>query len=145
MPHVAVTVNARVHLALGFCRKHLVDNIDMAIEASVLRHPAIPRLDLYWFMKVLQREGQRMKKSVVGLGDPLADGMMRQVAVVTNCDMAMAGILPRVIVSLHDVAIRARRGIVAEIAPALAVTECERADAANDSKHYRYGDRKERI
>jgi hypothetical protein len=117
----------------------------MAIEASVLRHPAIPRLDLYWFMKVLQREGQRMKKSVVGLGDPLADGMMRQVAVVTNCDMAMAGILPRVIVSLHDVAIRARRGIVAEIAPALTVTECERADAANDSKHYRYGDRKERI
>ena len=129
MPHVAVAAHAREDLALGGDRKHLMHDFHMAVETRVLGHPPVPRLDLDRLMKILQREGQGMKKPVVRLGEPLAHVMVWQVTVVAHRHMAMARILPGVKVALHHVAIGARRRIVAQVTPALAIPKGERSDA----------------
>ena len=100
-----MAMDAREHLAVRIGRKHLMHDFRVAVQARALRHAPIPRLDLNRLVKILQRERQRMKKPVVGLGDPFADRMMRQVAIVADRHVAMAGILPRVVVVLHHVAI----------------------------------------
>ena len=58
MSHVFVTMDASRRLSLGILRKHLVDYLGMAIEAGVLRHASISRLDMNWLVKVLERECQ---------------------------------------------------------------------------------------
>jgi hypothetical protein len=90
MAHVAVAMNAREHFAVGVGWQHLVHDVGMTIEARVPSHPPVPRLDLNGLMKILQREGQRMKEAVVGLGNPLAHWMMGKVTVVADGHMAMA-------------------------------------------------------
>ena len=127
--HVAVAVNAREHLAFVLRWKHFVHEIRVAVQARALRHAPIARLDLNRLVKVLQRERQRMKKSVVSLRDPFADRMVRQVTVVADGHMPMAGILPGVVVILHDVAVGATLRIVAQVADALAVAKGKNADA----------------
>ena len=72
MAHVAVAMDARRCFALRIFGKHLVDHLGMAMEAGVLRHAGISRLDLNRLVKIFERERQRMKEAVVGLGDPMA-------------------------------------------------------------------------
>ena len=114
--------------------------ICMAIEARALCHPLVARLDLDWLVKILKRECQRMKKPVVRFRDQMADEIVRQVAVVARRHMAMARILPRVVVALHHVAIRARGRIPAQVTPALAVPESERSEADQDAEQHHCGD-----
>ena len=63
--------------------------------------------------------------------------IVRQVAVVTDRNMAVSGILPRIVMALHHMTIRARRRRIAQIAPALAVTEGKHANAGKDAEHRR--------
>ena len=132
----AVAVNARKHFAIGIGWQHLVDDFLMAIQARVLRHAPIPWLDLNRLMEVLKRERHRMKKSVVGLRDPFSDGVMRQVAIVAYRDVAMRGILPRVVVPLHDVAICTALRIIAQVARPFAIAKRKGADSEKNPQHY---------
>lgn len=109
--------------------------IRMASQAGVLSHPAVSRLDPNRLVEVFQRKGQRVEKTIVGLRDPLAHEMVGQVAIIADGDVPMAGILPRIVVVLHDVAIGARQRIVAQVTRTLTVAEREHADAPKDSQH----------
>jgi hypothetical protein len=129
-------MNAGKHFALWFCRHHLVDDFLMTIQARVLRHAPIPRLDLNRLVKILKCERQRMEEPVVRLGDPFADGVMREVAVVADRYVAMSRILPRVIMPLHDVAIRTALRVIAQIARPFAVAKREGSDSDENPKHH---------
>lgn len=78
-----------------------------------------------------------MKEAIIALGHPLADRMMRKVAIIANSNMAMARFLPRVVVALHDMAISARGRIIAQVAPSLTISKRECTDAAEHAQHQR--------
>src|SRR5688500_15590123 len=108
----------------------------MAVQACTLSYAPVAWLDLNGFMEVFERERERMKESVVTLYDPFADRVMRQVAIVAHGDVPMAGILPGVVMTLHDVAVGAGRRVIAQVAPAFAIAERERSDAYEDAKEH---------
>ena len=134
MAGIAVAVDAQEHLASGFGRQHLMHEVRMAVQARVLRHAPVPRFDLDRFMEILQREGERMKEAVVCLGDPFAERMVREVAIITRGYMFMTARLPRVIVVVHDVAVGAGGRVIRQIRQPATVAEREHADAGADSQ-----------
>jgi hypothetical protein len=77
-----------------------------------------------------------MKKTIIRLGNPLADGVVRQMTIVADSNMTMAGILPRIEMALHDMTIRATCWIVAQIAPTLAISKCKCTDARKYPEHH---------
>ena len=99
------------------------------MQARALRHAPIARFDLNGFMKVFQSECQRMKKSVVSLRDAFSDKIVREVTVIADGHMPMTGILPRVKVILHDMAVGTTLWIIAQVADALAIAKGKNADA----------------
>ena len=113
MPHVAVAMNAREHFTFGFDGKQLVHEVTVAVQTCLLSHSPIARLDPDGLMEVSQCKCEGMEEAVVGLHDPFTNRMMRQMAVVADSDMLMAGVLPRVVVALHHMTIDASCGIVA--------------------------------
>ena len=56
MTDVTMTMNARENFAVRVDRERLVQKIAVTIQARVLRHTLVARLDLNWFVKVVQRE-----------------------------------------------------------------------------------------
>lgn len=94
MANIVVALDAHKHLPFWLRRKHLVHNVLMAVHTCALRNSTVTGFDLYRFVKVLQREGQRMEEAIVSLDHPFTNRVMRQVTVITNRDVAMAGILP---------------------------------------------------
>jgi hypothetical protein len=90
MADIVVTVNALQHFSARFFRQHLVNYRTMTIHAGVLGDTAVPWLDLNRFVKILQREGERMKESIVCFRNPLHDRMMWEMAIVAHRNVAMA-------------------------------------------------------
>jgi hypothetical protein len=134
MADVAVAMDAGEHFTACLRWDHFVDEVLMAMQACALGHSTIPRLDLNWLVKVFECECQRMKEAVVGLGDPLTNWMVWEVAIIAHRDMLMARILPGVVMALHDVTVDARRGVITEVTCALTVAKGEGADAAKDAQ-----------
>lgn len=71
----------------------------------------------------------RMPESVARLGHVLADELRRRVTVVADSSVTMTGLQPSAVLVVHDVAVRARRGIVGHVRIAARVNEGIRADA----------------
>ena len=101
----------------------------VARNARALRDSFVAGLYLDRILEIAQCECQRVKKSVVRFGDPFSDCVVRQVAIVANRNVVVAGMLPRVEMLLHNMAIHARLRIVTQVTGALAVTKCERAQS----------------
>lgn len=74
---VAVTVNASGEFAGGPADRKFVHEVGMTVNACSLRHAAIAGFDLNRIMVILECERQRMEETVVSLGDPFADRMVR--------------------------------------------------------------------
>lgn len=66
----------------------------VAIHAGTLRDSFVTSLDLNRILVVAKRERQRMKESVICFGNPFADRVMRQVAIVADRHMMVARMLP---------------------------------------------------
>lgn len=134
---IGMTMDAVEHVAAGFGGHERMDKFTVTRNASALRDPAIARLDLNRFVKVFQRECQRVKKTVVRLRHPFANRIMRQMTVVANRDMGVAGIEPCVVMVVHDMAIGAGGRIAGKVAVAFAVTERKRTNAAERTEQHR--------
>lgn len=100
-----------------------MDDIRMAVQACLLGDSLVSGFGSNRFVEVFEREGQRVKEAVVRFGDPLADRVVRQMAVIADRDVSVCGILPRVKMALHNVAIDTRLRVIAEVARPLAVAE----------------------
>ena len=122
-----MTVHARLHVFALNGRQHRVHEISVTIHTRALRHSLVTRLDLNRIFVVAQGKRQRVKEPVIGLGHPFPDRIMRQMTIVTNCDVMVARVLPRIVLPLHGVAIDARQWVVTQIARPFAVTKGERA------------------
>jgi hypothetical protein len=129
-----VTVDAQRHFFAIAGRCHLMDRRGMAVQACFLRHAPIPGLNLNGFVEVLQSECQRVEKTIVRFCHQFAEQVMRQMTIVADGHMAVAGMLPGIVVSLHDVTVGARRRIAHQVAVALAIAEREYANATKNSE-----------
>lgn len=109
----------------------------MAIQAGTLSHAAIAIFNPDRFRKISGRKSQRVKQAVVGLGDPFAKKIVRQMAIIATGDRMVAGFFPRVVVRLHDVTVRAGLGIVGKIGSAATVIEGEHSQPEHGA--YRAG------
>ena len=86
----SMAVDAVEHVSPLLGRKHVIDESVVAFETSLLGDFTIARLDSQWIREIAGCESQRMKKSIVGLGDPFADRVRAQVAVVAGGDGVVA-------------------------------------------------------
>ncbi|TWT29138.1 hypothetical protein KOR42_55740 [Thalassoglobus neptunius] len=82
-----------------------MDEILVTVNTRMLCDTSVSRFDLNWFVKVVQRKGERMEEAVVRLCDIFSNKIVWQVAVVTDREMTMTRLLPTIEVRLHDVAI----------------------------------------
>ena len=94
MAHARVAADTLHRTSVGRVRINVADNVLVTFATCVLGDAPAPFLDLDGFVKIVRREGQRMKEAVVRLGDPFAQRMVWKVTVVAYGNMAMAGILP---------------------------------------------------
>lgn len=116
---------ARLHLGVVSYGEHGMHYVLMAVQARSLRHARIARFDLNRIVVVLQSEGQRMEKTIVGFSNPLTNKIVGQVTIVAHRHRVMAARLPRVQVGLHDVTVGAGFRFVAQVTGTLTIAESE--------------------
>lgn len=141
VPDRCVTVDAGLHVAASCFRQHRVDEIFVARNASALRDSFVAWFDLDGILEIAECEGERVEESVIGLGHPFADRVVRQVTVVADGDVVMTAFLPGIHVVLHHMAVHARLRVVAQVAGAFAVAECEGANAGEQAEENGEDDR----
>ncbi len=110
-------------------------NVPMTFATCVFRDAQAPILDLNRFVKLARGKGERMKESVLCLGEIFCQKAMRGMAIIAGGDGPMAGLCPGVEVILHDVTVGARPRIVAQIRRTLRVCESVSADPGRAADH----------
>lgn len=128
-----MTADARHILRLRMRTDH-IDDVLVAMPASVFGHAPVPRLDAQWIGILARRESEGMPETVVRFDGVFADEIMWRVAIVAGGDVPVARLQPRVVMILHHMAIRARLRIVPQIRIPLGVNESVAADAYSDSQ-----------
>ena len=101
----------------------------MTGQAVLLQYATVFFVDLNRFVKILQGKGLGVIPAVFRLCQILGKKVVRQMAIYTRSYAVMAGLLPRVKLRLHDMAVGARRWVGTEVGKALAVVQRERADS----------------
>lgn len=135
--HRVMTMNTVQHVPCRMFWQHGMHKVLMAIQAGTLSHAAIAIFNPDRFRKTSGRKSQRVKQAVVGLGNPFAKKIVRQMAIIATGDRMVAGFFPRAIVRLHDVTVRAGLGVVGEIGSAATVIEGEHSQPEHGA--YRAG------
>lgn len=91
--YASVAMDTGQHVPALFCREHVIDQGMMAVDAGRLHDPTVAFLDLNGVFKIARRKGQRVKKSIVCLGDVLGQqAVVRRVTIVAHCHRMMAGL-----------------------------------------------------
>ena len=121
----------------------IVDDVLMTFAAGVFRDTPAAFLDLDRLVKFVRRERERMKKAVLRFREILRNEPRRRVAIVARRDRAMAGFNPGIEMVLHDVAVGAGAGIVAEIRAAFGIDERVTAEAHRRAERERDHDREQ--
>src|SRR5262245_19501082 len=93
----------------------VVDDVLVTPAAGVFGDTPAASLHLDRLVKFAGGKGERMKESMIGFGEIFGNEARRSMAVVASGHGAMAGFDPAIEMVLHDVAIGAGLGIVAEI------------------------------
>lgn len=134
-------MNTIGHVRTRRRRQQVVNKILMTIDARALSHSSVARFYLNRVIVSAHRERQRVKETVVGFGDPLADRVVRQMTIVANCDMVVTALLPRIQMVLHHVTIHASLRIVAQVTGSLAVPERKRTYTGQQAQRHCKRDR----
>lgn len=96
-------------------RGDVADHDRVATDAVVLQLLQVRRANSDRLMEFLQRESLRVVPAVFGLHEVLVGKCRGDVAVIAACDTMMTGFHPRIVLVIHNVAVLASGGIVAEI------------------------------
>lgn len=115
MSDFLMAMHARLQVTSGDNRMHVFDKAFMAMQTSLLHDSQIAIFDtqVVWVIAGGERDG--VKQAIVGFGDPFADEIVWHVAVIANRDRVVAAVLPRIHGVVHDVAIDAGLGIIAQV------------------------------
>lgn len=131
MPHFVVTANTG-HLLVVRPQRRMIDRIDnlrMAMATRLLRHAAVVVVDQNLIGKITGRKRQTMKEPITGLAVVLVHGrVVRSVAVVAGSNGTMRRLQPGIVVPLHHVTIRTRRGVIGKIRSPFGIVKGVRAD-----------------
>lgn len=125
MPNVRMAMDARHRLAVLIRRQHVVNKVGMTMQTGMLRHLAIARFNTQGIGIVVKCERQRMEEPVIRFGYPLADRIVREMAIVADRHVMMTRFLPGIVRLLHHMTVDTRFGVVTEITGPFAVTKRE--------------------
>src|SRR5262245_21814195 len=126
------TIEAAACTAAPF--DHGVDETFVAPQAVLANEVAVSGSDLDGLLEILQGEGGRVAKAVLGLGHPLREARVGQAALDAGRGMPVATFEPGVVLRIHDATVRARSWIRREVGEAFRVDEGEGSDAEGDSE-----------
>lgn len=112
----------------------------MAITTDSFRHCATASLHLNRLVEIAGGKGIRMPESMVDLGPILPHKVVWRMAVVAGGDRVVARLHPTIQMVLHDVAVRARVGIVRQVRPTARVDEGVAADTERQPQQDTQGD-----
>ena len=106
-----------------------INDFSMAVATRLLGDVTAVRLDLNIVLIAAGGEKEGMPEAVRGLRRVFADQVFRRVTAVAARDRAVRRLEPAVELFTHDVAVRARRGVVGHVGPAVGVGERVGANA----------------
>lgn len=106
----------------------------MAPQAVLLKNGGVARLDADRLVEVLEGEAFGMVVAITGLREHFPREINRQVAVDAGGHGVVTGLLPRVELSLHDVAVHTCLGVTTQVGKSLGITEGVTADADQNSQ-----------
>src|SRR3954469_4584208 len=99
----------------GSAGVNIVSEAGVAPPAGIFRDGAAAGLHGNGLMEIAGGKSIGMPEAMVGFGPVFSDHVVRGVAVVAGRHGAMAGFDPRIVVVLHDMAVRAGLRVVGEI------------------------------
>jgi hypothetical protein len=135
MAHIGMAANAvDVSAAMRRTEAYVRDEILMAAQAVFLQLYGIHGTDANGVGKVLQGELHRVIPAIVRLGDEFGDERMWGVAIVADGPAMVAGLLPGIELFLHDVAVGALLGVVAEVGEAFGELKGVGSQTQGDTK-----------
>ncbi len=106
-----------------FCSDKAMNHVIVASNAIFLQDPAVSLADDDRLMKILKGKSLGMPITVVGLGYIFFDRVVWQMTVHAQGRSVVAGLLPRIKLGLHNMAIGTRLRIFAEIGKSFAISE----------------------
>ncbi len=138
VPDIAMTLDTRHLFKMPriLRNRYRFDHRLMAITTLLLGHLSVPLGYSYRLMKTAQREIIGMPEPIRSLGVIFADEILGRVAIVTGRRGVMTGLLPAVILLVHDVTIGARRRVVAHVRIPLSVPKRIHANPHGKAQTY---------
>src|SRR5262245_27667979 len=112
----------------GAMREQVGDQGTVTLDAVEFEDASVARSDPDWLVEVFQRERLGVPEAVLRLGHVFADKVVRQVTVHAGGVGMVAGLLPAVVLLVHDMAIGTRARVAAEIRPPAGEPEREKAE-----------------
>src|SRR5688572_19455228 len=137
VPDGCVAVRAGDLALARACRQGVLMELGVAAAAVFLQDLSSARRDFDGLSKALQCEQLAVAPAVFCLGQVLGHEVVGQVALDANGGRVVAGLLPAVVLALHDVTVGAGLGIRLEVREAVGVAERECAQAADGAQSHR--------
>ena len=136
MSNGAVAMCAVKFLFLVANRQNFMHKVGMAMQAILLHDPAAHISHLNRFMEILQRKTLRVPEAVFRLRVVLAQKIVRQMAIDAFGHTVVAGLLPSIILRLHDVTVDAGLRIRAKVREPFGILKCVQALAQSQTDDY---------
>ena len=114
----------RILVSRAACH-YLVNEFTVTTKAGILQYLRIVRFYHDGLMKVLERKAFGVVIAIDRLCDELFEWRMGQVTIGAGCHDMVAGLHPRIVLVVHDVAVRTGLGIGREVGKPLGVNECK--------------------
>jgi hypothetical protein len=92
--------------------RNLANEITMTIQAISVKNGCASRPDSDRFFEILQCERLGMVIAVGHLGQPFAEEIVRNMAIVAGGEGVVTGLLPAIQLIAHDMAVYAGTGVV---------------------------------
>jgi hypothetical protein len=106
----------------------------MTLDAVIAENRAIARPDANGFVEILQSESFRVPKPILGLGQVLAEKIVRRVAIIARRDGVMTGLLPAIVFVPHDMTVDAGFRVIAKVGAAFRIVKRVTAHPKNNAQ-----------
>lgn len=135
MPNTVMAADAvKVSVIVCAVCGNFPDKLFMTIQAIRIQDSGIRGFYANRLMEVLKCEGNGVMVSIAGLGCPLANEIMRHVAIPACCKSMMTGLLPAVILASHNMAVDAGLRIIGKIRRSTGIKKSVPAGAKENSE-----------
>ncbi len=108
----------------------------MTLQAIFLQNFTVSLADHDRLVKILKRKSLGMSVAVIGLRNIFLDSALRQMAFNTRCHRMMAGLLPGIVLRLHDMAVDASFRIFTEIRQSFRIAKSIETHSNKSADHH---------